>query len=134
MAMTKKEREAMQAAIDRADMLAALRWTNPVERDVLPPKSGQFHREYTEGWDYNAPSSRVWQGWSNSIGHGTGPVPKPNDYTSGSQGSRAMFSTKLLALRAMRHEMERQAARMLMQVDRQIAAEESARIVKEDKP
>ena len=116
MAMTKKEEAAMQAAIDRAETLAALRWTGPVERDVGVPLQG-----YSEGWDYNVHSGRVWFGWSDRVGHGTGPAPTGSDrYRSGSQGSRRMFSTQAKALAAMRHEMEQKAAADLMKVDRQI--------------
>ena len=122
MAMTKKEQAAMQAAmraaIDRADTLAALRWTGPVERDVGVPLQG-----YSEGWDYNAHSICVWLGWSNSVAHGTGPAPTGSDrFRSGSQGSRRMFSTQAMALAAMRHEMEQRAAAALLKVDREIAA------------
>ena len=117
MAMTKKEKAAMQAAIDRAELLAALRWTAPVERDVGIPLQG-----YSEGWDYNAHSQRVWQGWSDRVAHGEGKAPEAGKYRSGSQGSRRMFSTKARALAAMRHEMEQKAAADLMKVDRQIAA------------
>ena len=54
MAMTKKEKAAIQAAIDRAETLASLRWTWPVVRDVGVPLQG-----YSEGWDYNAHSQRL---------------------------------------------------------------------------
>lgn len=117
MAMTKKEQAAMRAAIDRAETLAALRWTWPVERDVGVPLQG-----YSEGWDYNAHSRRVWQGWSDRMAHGEGKAPEAGKYRSGSQGSRRMFSTKARALAAMRHEMEQKAAADLLAVDRQIAA------------
>jgi hypothetical protein len=118
MAMTKKEQAAMQAAIDRADTLAALRWTGPVERDVGIPLQG-----YSEGWDYNAHSQRVWVGWSAQTSHGTGAAPIGGArHFNGSQGSRRMFSTKAKALAAMRHEMEQKAADNLMNVDRQIAS------------
>jgi hypothetical protein len=118
MAMTKKEQAAMQAAIDRAETLAALRWTGPVARDVGVPLQG-----YSEGWDYNAYSQRVWLGWSSSVSHGDGPAPKggARQY-NGSQNARRMFSTKEKALAAMRHEMEQKFAADLLKVDRQIAA------------
>ena len=118
MAMTKKEQAAMQAAIDRAETLAALRWTGPVERDV-----GVLLQGYSEGWDYNAHSMRVWLGWSDRVAHGTGPAPTGSDrFRSGSQGSRRMFSTQAKALASMRHELEQKAAADLLTVDRQIAA------------
>ncbi|MCE2835755.1 MAG: hypothetical protein LW834_01960 [Cyanobium sp. 49614_E6] len=59
MAMNKKEQAQMQAAIDRAETLAALRWTNPVPRDVGIPETG-----YSQGWDYNTWAQQVFIGWS----------------------------------------------------------------------
>lgn len=118
MAMTKKEQAAMQAAIDRAELLAALRWTSPVERDVPPPSDG-----YSEGWTYNAYSKRVERGWSKCVSHGSGPVPVDGRYTSASQGAQWMYSTEAKALAAMRHELETMAAKSLLEVDRKLAAE-----------
>ena len=117
MAMTKKEQAAMQAAIDRAETLAALRWTGPVERDVAVPECG-----YSEGWDYNAYSMSVWQGWSDSVTHGKGNAPNDGERSPGSQRGLKMFSTKARALAAMRHEMEQKAAAELLRVDRMLAA------------
>ena len=116
MAMTKKEQAEMKAAIDRAETLAALRWTAPVERDVEVPQQG-----YSEGWDYNAFSMSVWQGWSDRIYHGNGKAPVGYKDRNGTQGGRRMYSTKALALAAMRHEMEQKFASHLLSVDRQIA-------------
>jgi hypothetical protein len=117
MAMTKKEQAEMKAAIDRADTLAALRWTNPVRRDVDVPKDG-----YSEGWDYNAWTREAFMGWSDTISHGKGPAPEAGKHRSGSQQPRRMYSTEALALAAMRHEIEQKAAAYLLKIDRQIAA------------
>ena len=117
MAMTKKEQAAMKAAIDRADTLAALRWTAPVRRDVGVPKDG-----YSEGWDYNAWTREVFIGWSSTVSHGTGPAPEVGKYRSGIQQPRRYYSTQALALAAMRHEIEQKAAADLLKIDRQIAA------------
>jgi hypothetical protein len=117
MAMNKKEQAAMQAAIDRAETLAALRWTEPVERDIGIPEKG-----FSEGWDYNTHSQRVWIGWSDRTAHGSGQAPINSRIRNGSQGSRKMFSTKAKALAAMRHEVEKNAASELLKIDRLIAA------------
>jgi hypothetical protein len=45
---------------------------------------------------------------------------------SASQGARSLYSTKLLALKAMRNEMERKAARELAKVDALIEQEAAA--------
>jgi hypothetical protein len=115
--MTKKEQAAMQAAIDRAEMLAALRWTNPVPRDVGIPETG-----YSQGWDYNAYSRNVYLGWSCRVSHGNGPAPEAGKHRSASHGPRRMYSTEALALAAMRHEIEQKAAADLLKIDRLIAA------------
>jgi hypothetical protein len=117
MAMNKKEQAAMQARIDRAETLAALRWTSLVQRDVGVPKDG-----YSQGWDYNANTQAVWIGWSSSVSHGKGMRSVTGRWVSGSQNPRAMFSTKALALAAMRHEIELKVAADLLKIDRQIAA------------
>jgi hypothetical protein len=117
MGMTKKEQAQMQAAIDRAETLAALRWTNPVPRDVGIPETG-----YSQGWDYNAYRGDVYLGWSGPISHGTGAAPEVGNYRGGSQNPRRYYSTQALALAAMRHEIEIKAAANLLKIDRQIAA------------
>ena len=126
MAMNKKEQAAMKEAIDRADLLAALRWTDPVNKDIPAPlysfKSSDGKR-YTEGWDFNAYSKKVYQAWSECVAHGTGPYPVDNKNRHGSQNAISLFSTKLLALKAMRHSVERQAAADLMAIDRLIEKE-----------
>ena len=121
MSMTKKEKAAFDAAIKESQLLAALRFTQPVERDVKPPS--EWKCEYSEGWDFNAHSARVWQGWSTTVSHGTGPAPKKGDrHYNGSQNARSMFSSEVLALRAMRYEMEQKFAEQLRQVDDRIKA------------
>jgi hypothetical protein len=116
MAMTKKEQAEMKAAIDRADTLAALRWTAPVRRDVDVPQNG-----YSQGWDYSAWTREAFMGWSDTVSHGKGPVPEVGEYRSGSQQPRRYYSTQVRAL-ALRHEIEQKAAADLLKIDRQIAA------------
>ena len=107
----------MRAAINRADTLAALRWTCPVCRDVPVPEVG-----YSQGWDYNAYSRETFFGWSTRVLHGTGPAPEAGKHKTGCQQPRCYYSTQALALAAMRHEIEQKAAADLLKIDRQIAA------------
>ena len=123
MAMTKKEKAEYQAALERCETLAALRWTDPVERDVPAPTYESPSGTYSEGWDYNAHSKRVWIGWSGPVSHGDGPAPSGVIYLSGSQNPRSMFSTKVLALKAMRNEIEMMSAKNLREIDRMISEE-----------
>jgi len=118
MAMTKKEKAAFDALLLRAETLAALRWTGPVAFDVPAPGYGDGYRT---GFDINGNPA-----WSNSIAHGSGPCPNDGDYyRCASQRSAAMFSTRLLALRALRHGTEKRCAAELLKIDRQIAAAEA---------
>lgn len=108
MAMTKKERAEFDAAIKRAETLAALRWTQPVARDLPRPDRGM-----TSGWDFNVYSGEVFRAWSECTSHGRGPRRE----FSGSQNGRALFSTRALALAALRHETEAQCAESLRRID-----------------
>ncbi len=113
MAMTKKERAEMDAAILRAETVAALRWTAPVRPDLPAPKD---HRERTQGWNFNAHARRVYEAWSECFSHGDGLRPV-GPYRSASQGGVALYSTRALASAAMRHEVELMCAEWLRQID-----------------
>jgi hypothetical protein len=118
MAMTKKEQAEFDAALDRANTLAALRWTWPVEKDV-PVPSGWA--ESTTGWDFNAYSVKVEQMWSEASSHGPGAMRAG----IASQRGCELFSTRLLALRALRHAVENDSAGKLRKIDEQIELENS---------
>ena len=121
MAMTKAEKAKMDALVQKVRLLGALRWTSPVPPDVLPPKDAP-HDAFTTGfiatggW-YDSP--RVSEAWSKCHSHGTGSEPK-DKWGVGSRYSRAMHSTKVLALKAKRHEIERECAKVLAEYDKLI--------------
>lgn len=123
MAMSKRERDAFDKLADELRIAKAFRFTEPVDRDVPRPEGG----EMTTGWDFNAYSvlhgygaeSGVKELWSKCVSHGNMPY-SPN---RGSQGGMSLFSSKLLALRALRHELEEAFARKLAEVDAQIERE-----------
>ena len=119
MAMTKKEQAAMAAAIERAELVAALRWTAPVDYDVMPPTKG-----YREGWTFNSWNRDVRREWSGVTCHGSGDPPTNNEerHFSASQNSQKMFSTEALALAALRHELELKYASDLLEIDRRLKA------------
>ena len=119
MAMTKKEREAFDAALEKAEIYGALHWTYPVKKDLPIPDSG-----YTEGFEVY--STSVQQTWSGSSRHGNGKAPLPDaPFRTASQRGVSLYSTRLMALRAMRHKKELEAAEELRKIDRMIAEEES---------
>lgn len=113
MAMTKKERAEFDEAIKRVETMAALRWTSPVEADVPIPEFGKRAAGWIVYHDSVEPS------WSEAMSHGSMP------YRSGcaSQGGRHMHSTKLRALKALRHKLELRFAERLAQLDRVIAGD-----------
>jgi hypothetical protein len=118
MSMTKKEKAAFEALLTRA----ALRATSPVIPDVPPPDHST--NGLATGFLFIAPSSpyaRVDIACSSSIHHAVGYTDKTT-----SQGARSLYSTRLMALRALRYEVEQECASRLRKVDQMIEAEEGA--------
>lgn len=120
MAMNKKEQAEMAALKRQVLVNRALRWTDPVARDLPPPKSGGD--TVTQGFDFNEHRGEVLVAWSGSVYHGYG-VYVPGGRRSASQNARNLYSTELRALLAMRAVMEQQFADRLANVDEQIAAQ-----------
>jgi hypothetical protein len=120
MAMNKKEREAHEAALNQLRIQGALRFTTKVEFDVPPP----LMNSETQGWRKNSVSMVVDRGWSESVAHGSGESRKTSH--SGSQGCQWLYSTKLLALKALRNAIEMKAAEQLAAIDLRIEQEEYA--------
>ena len=121
--MNKREQLAFDAAQIQSRINRALRWSDASEipPDVPPPDG---YTEYTAGWTFNAyDAGRVERGWSSTVSHGSGEPPLAGRYSSGSQNGSSMYSTKTLALRAMRCEMEMRFARILAGIDKQIEDE-----------
>lgn len=125
MAMTKTER----AEMDRLEIVSranrALRWStfgfaDRIEPDVPVPQSG-----HTEGWTFNSyGSGRVERAWSEMTVHGSGEHrPHGDSRRSGTRGGKALFSSRLLALSALRSAKEREFATVLAQIDIEIQTE-----------
>lgn len=122
MAMTKKERAEFDAMRVKLATLAALRWTEPVKRDLPSPLSSSIGDGYTSGYDFNAYSLEIMPAWSQSVRHGLR-AAAPSRHGSASQNGRALFSTPLLALQAMRHAVELESAQKLAKIDMLIEVE-----------
>lgn len=116
MSMTKKEQAAFQALLIRAETVAALRWTDSVDRDLPAPEpcSGAL----IQGWDFNVYTGLTYEAWSTSIANGSGRYGDRG--MSGSRGKLSLFSSEFIALRALRHRTEQEAAKKLMEIDRKI--------------
>lgn len=117
MAMNKTEKAALEAALTEA----SLRRTSPVEPDVPPPGAGSKVGELTKGFlpvAEMSDSARVETACSSSVYHSTRSQTKTD-----SQGARPLYSTKLLALRALRYKVESECAKRLRSIDRMIEEE-----------
>lgn len=92
--------------------------------DVLPDIPIPEYPNVTEG--YLVCYDRVELSWSKSCLHGTGPRKNSADGRTGaSQGGRALYSTKSLALKAMRARVARRHAEDLARIDRRILEAET---------
>jgi hypothetical protein len=114
MAMTKKE----QAYVEALLTVSALRYTADVAPDVPVPEGGSG--KTTRGFLYYGECSgspRLQEIESTSYSH------RDVGSSSGSQGCRVLYSTKLLALKALRRAVEKECARRLRQVDCMIERE-----------
>lgn len=119
MAMNKKERAYVEQLEEQLRLAKALRFTESVEPDVAPPTD---NTKLSKGFLFNDSFNyyRVEPACSSIIYHGFG----RNDRTT-TQGARHLYSTRSLALRAMRHCAEQRCALMLADIDRQIEQAEA---------
>lgn len=112
MSMTKKERAAFDSLVRQLAEARAFRFTDDVPRDLAPPSK---YNELSRGWDFHLHSATVGKACSSSIYHG-----RSWEKTT-TQNPLTMFSTEMLATRALRREMEQDFARKLAAVDLRIA-------------
>lgn len=118
MAMNKKERAAFHALTQELRIAKALRFTEPVNRDIAPPTDSGIRN----GWDFNDYSEGfVKKACTSASYHSFGCWDKTD-----SQRPRMIYSSRLLALRAMRHSMEKKYAAILANVDAEIEKELSS--------
>ena len=114
MAMNKKE----QAMVEALKTEASFYKTLEVLPDLHPPKETG---ELTKGYVYMGALSdypTVVVACSSKTGHNVG----RNDETS-TKNPIDLFSTKILALRALRHKVEKQACEKLRRIDKMIEKE-----------
>lgn len=108
--MNKKE----QAYVAELETRLALRFTDPVEPDVLPT-------DYTTkrvGYSFNAYSKEAYLAWTTTHAHGTG--DGSSRMMSGSQGDTPLYSSRKRALQALRCALEQQYAKELYRIDQLI--------------
>lgn len=129
MAMNKAEKAALELAQNELAVAYALRWSDlkRIEPDVPPPKNGGSLDALSVGWTYNSYSGCVMPACSSSINHAIGHFgDKTPPKRTTSQRAIHLYSTEVLALKALRQEMERKFASSLAAVDRRIAEAEKS--------
>lgn len=132
--MNKKEQAAFTELQEQLRLAKALRWTEPVSADIEPPKSITQER-LRKGWLYNGyiggygSSGRVDRACTSCSSHSFG-----NDDKTTTQRPRWLYSTKLRALKAMRHDIENQVAKILANIDEQIEEESTSSAQAERQP
>lgn len=118
MAMTKKEQERVRELERELALAKSLRFTDRVLPDVFPPerftplKHGflfNLHRAMT------GCGSSVEPACTSSNGHSFGDSEGPSQ-----QGARSLYSTELLAWKALRNEAEMACAKILAGIDEKI--------------
>lgn len=118
MAMSKAEAKAMADLKEELLVAKAFRFTEEVKPDI-PKPSYSSPDGLTVGWsEWHHEGVRAEPSCSSSVYHAVGRT----DRTTTHDGI-AQYSTKLLALRAGRHHLEKKYARTLATVDKQIEYE-----------
>jgi hypothetical protein len=69
-----------------------------VKPDIFPPTG---INQVAFGWDYNVHAVCVFEAWTTRVVHGRG-----RECKSGTQGSKGLYSTRALALAALRQDLE----------------------------
>jgi hypothetical protein len=113
MAMTKKEKGYVEFLENEIAEAIAFRFTEDIAPDVFPPTG---YDEIAIGYDFNSYNSTVSPAWTSSNSHGSGHVRD----RSASREAIDLYSTKKLALRALRRTLEKKYSAELARIDRMI--------------
>jgi len=112
--MNKKEQEEMEQLKTKL----ALKFTEQVNPDIKP---SEVYDTIVNGYLYNSYSKRVVKSCTTKISHSFGNWDKTT-----TQGSRNLYSTEILAYKAMRSELERSFASQLREIDKKIESLEKS--------
>jgi len=117
--MNKKEQAAFDELEQKLRLAKAFSWTSPVAPDLAPPTEGH---KLSRGYTYHTYSTMVQPACSSRNRSYRGAHELP-ELGLASTGGIMLYSTKLLALKALRHEVEHDCARRLASIDKQIEHE-----------
>jgi len=124
MVMNKKEQAELDSLRFQLLEAKALRYCGMSAPIKLRPPD--VYSDYVNGWDFNAYNSHIYEAWTSGGSHGEGHRDKKTDkniYIGGSQNSRTLFATKLDALVGLRLAKEKEFAKALAEIDKQIEFE-----------
>lgn len=119
--LTKKQQDEIEAQQHEERIRAALRWTAAPERDVPPPSVAERGLRLTTGYTFHAYNRSVSVACSSSTHHAVGRTDRTT-----SQQPLALYSSRRLALQALRAALEREFAEALEKIDRQIEKEQQS--------
>ncbi len=111
--MNKKEQAEMGQLRKELALARSLHFTEVVKPDVMPPTS--FEMPLSKGFTFNSYGVSVSPACSSSIGHSP-----HRDTKTDRQGPTPLYSTALLAWKALRNELEIKFANELVGVDERI--------------
>lgn len=114
MAMTKKEQQRLADLEQQLREAKAFRFTEAVATDRPPPPSFD---SLVKGFTFNDYNDEISKACTSSNSH----CPYSDEETT-SQRPLHLYSTQLLALRALRHQVELKCAKRLAEIDRRIAS------------
>lgn len=128
MAMTKAERQRMEALEHELALERAFRLGSPVETDVAPPAGNEPD---SFGYTINHFAKAIFPARTGAVSHAVGHAggfefPHRNAYRA--PHGIALFSTRAKALRALRFKVARDAAEHLLRIDEQLALAENSNI------
>jgi len=121
MAMNKAEKQQLEDALEQVRIYKSFQITPKIEPDLQPPSSSSGFGAHIYGYSFNSHTIHVSEAWSEFTRNGSGHGERKH----AAQNGIALYSTKLLALQAMRHEVAIRAARLLADIDVQIEQEKN---------
>jgi hypothetical protein len=114
--MSKKKQAEIAAREYEERVRAALRWTGEAPSPDVPPPTDN---SLTTGWLFSVHGQRVDAACSDAVSYAYGRTDRTT-----TQGSRALYSSRRLALQALRAAMERKFAEELARIDVLLADED----------
>ncbi|WP_272570288.1 hypothetical protein [Providencia sp. PROV255] len=100
-------------------LLSALRATDLVQPDIAVPTSGKttgFTYDASKVGSFKGETIAIYPAWSKPKSHGA--AGNPTEF----YGGQPLYSTKLLAYKALRNEIEKRFAAQLQAIDKQVLA------------